>query len=159
MTYREPEIINTYCAACGDEISRIDMIDHALCVECTVLEIRRQWSGQFYHGADHNIWSYCIPLGQLEIKQGYTQPVKAKYDLGIYVEGSGWANLAVVYGGDDHEYISGDISGFNRPHNEHSRHGFLCILVTKLYELYRRDIKRLSVQGCMVVPKHQNCSI
>ena len=56
----------------------------------------------FYHGADHHIWTYCLHLGPWT-HDGQT------FDLGIlHSPGrSGHLSLAVVWGPENHQYISG----------------------------------------------------
>lgn len=56
---------------------------------------------KFFHGADHNIWSYCIYLGP------YTSEGGANYDLGVYVERR-CVSLAAVYGSECSQYKSGE---------------------------------------------------
>ena len=65
---------------------------------------------EFYHGENHQMWRYCLPLGQFVDKDGN------KYDLGVYEEktksGGARVSFAIVYGSKDQEYISGDINLF-----------------------------------------------
>ena len=66
---------------------------------------------KFYWGKNHQMWDYCIPLGQFISENG------RKYDLGIFEEtfksGHKHASFAIVFGKEDSEYISGDVFDLN----------------------------------------------
>ena len=51
---------------------------------------------EFYHGKNHHMWSYCIPLGQYTSKDG------RKYDLGVFIEEQS-VSFAIVYGKKENE--------------------------------------------------------
>lgn len=81
-----------------------------------------------FHGEGHQIWDYCLYLGP------YTEGDR-KYDLGVYVEGSGSISLAAVYGEDDHQYKSGEIVFDGEPT------GFMRVPMYR--EAYERYVKYL----------------
>jgi len=66
---------------------------------------------EFYHGKNHHMWSYCIPLGQYTSKDG------RKYDLGVFIEEQS-VSFAIVYGKKGNEYMSGDIIFHKKDYNE-----------------------------------------
>lgn len=51
---------------------------------------------------DHHIWTYCVYLGPYDYKG-------RKFDLGVYVDPQGHVSNAIVYGGEDNEYLSGGL--------------------------------------------------
>jgi hypothetical protein len=57
---------------------------------------------QFYHGENHNVWRYSLHLGPWTYEGG-------NYDLGILHNPgrSEHLSLAVVWGPQNHQYISG----------------------------------------------------
>ena len=59
------------------------------------------------HYPNHHIRTYCLYLGSL-ICSGY------KLDMGVYEAPGGEVSHAIVYGDEDHEYMSGEIE-FNLP--------------------------------------------
>jgi len=71
---------------------------------------------EFYHGKNHSMWSYCIPLG------GFISENGRKYDLGIFEEtwkdGSKHQSFAIVYGKEPSQYMSGDISYLNHDYGK-----------------------------------------
>jgi len=57
-----------------------------------------------YPSAREWMWNYCIYLGP------FTDSKKANYDLGIFLGDNDEPSLAIVYGNNPGEYISGDIN-------------------------------------------------
>ena len=69
----------------------------------------------YHHGAGHNMWTYCLHLGPWTYEGEH-------YDLGILVRPNGMyprGALAVVYGPEPHEYISGDAYMVCKEHDIH----------------------------------------
>jgi len=52
---------------------------------------------------DHHIRTYCRYLGSVLIND-------SKYDLGVYMNPDGSVSHAIVYGNDDGDYLSGDVT-------------------------------------------------
>tara|TARA_R100001463_G_C3438461_1_gene212290 strand:+ start:358 stop:669 length:312 start_codon:yes stop_codon:yes gene_type:complete len=73
---------------------------------------------EFYHGKNHHMWSYCIPLGQYISKDG------RKYDLGVFIKNKERVSFAIVYGKKGDEYISGEIWNLDHEFGGWSRGGY-----------------------------------
>jgi hypothetical protein len=58
---------------------------------------------KFFHGEDHQMWTYCLYLGPYVSEEG------VQYDLGVYAHRDGRVSLAAVYGSRPEQYQSGEM--------------------------------------------------
>ena len=98
--------MNTYMEPC-----EMDWMDNDIGYQCLVcLDVGGPWEHgdpptcehKPNHGKDHSVWTYSTYLGP------YTDGTGKLWDLGICMVGAS-PSLAMVYGPENHEYISGPL--------------------------------------------------